>query len=192
MSVVETATKTALANSLKMLMRSKTLDKISTEEICQNAKVGRRSFYRHFPDKYALVDWIYYSDFLVNREHPEDWCIWDHVPSICESLYKDREFYRHAFQLEGQNSFRQFCYEQLYPLLHHDFHTAFDDKHIEEVCLRTLTNVVFDDFVRWLKSEPCMPPDEYARMVHGYFARFSVVLSEVCNRPLHCDENKSD
>lgn len=185
MSIVEKATKNALANSLKQLMRSKTLDKISTDEICQKAEVSRRSFYRHFPDKYALLDWIYYQDFLINREHPKEWCIWDYYPSICENLYEDREFYRHAFQLTGQNSFRQFCYEQLYPILHHDFQDAFDDKRVEELFLRTLTNAVFDDFVRWLKSEPCMPPDEYSDMVHGYIAKFATVFAKVCNRPLH-------
>ena len=178
------AMKNALAGSLKELLRTRTLERISTEEICRNAKVSRRSFYRHFPDKYALLDWIYYTDFCMDNEHHDDWVIWDYFPSICEHLYSDREFYRHAFQTTGQNSFREFCYGRLYPLLHHDFHGAFESKKEEEFYLKKTTDAMFDDFVRWLKSEPCMPPDEYADMIRKSIGRFAAILAETSTRPL--------
>jgi len=176
------ATKHVLSDSMKELLRKKSIEKISTDEICRNAGVSRRNFYRHFSDKYDLLQWIYYTDFCVDNVHYKDWCIWDYFPAITAHLYTDRYFYANAFDFEGQNSFRSFCYDRLYPILHRDYGESFESRESEDFFLRHIVYMTFDGFVEWLRSEPCMPPEEYAATTQKKFERFIAALEDTLAR----------
>lgn len=58
------ATKETLSESMKELMREKPFDRISVNDICENAALSRRNFYRHFTDKFDLLQWTYDHDYL--------------------------------------------------------------------------------------------------------------------------------
>lgn len=51
-----------LAESLRSLMKKKTLDKIKIHEIVDACGVNRQTFYYHFQDIYALIEWMYQYD----------------------------------------------------------------------------------------------------------------------------------
>ena len=55
-------TKLWIADKMKELMKTKSLDKIRITEICRLAEIQRPTFYYHFKDKYDLVAWIFFSD----------------------------------------------------------------------------------------------------------------------------------
>ncbi|SFA72160.1 TetR/AcrR family transcriptional regulator [Clostridium frigidicarnis] len=55
-------TKKALAQSLKNLMNSKSLSKITVNDIVKDCGVNRRTFYYHFQDIYALLEWIFRNE----------------------------------------------------------------------------------------------------------------------------------
>ena len=57
-------TKKALANALKELMAEVSFRSISISDICGRCDMSRKSFYYHFKDKYDLVNWIYYNEFI--------------------------------------------------------------------------------------------------------------------------------
>ena len=59
----ESATKKVLAESLKELMLRRDFADITVTDLCAAAEVNRRTFYRHFTDKYQLVTWIYDKGF---------------------------------------------------------------------------------------------------------------------------------
>ena len=48
--------------AMEYLLSRKKLDDIPVSEIAKMAGVSRRTFYRHFCDKYELVNW-YYDEF---------------------------------------------------------------------------------------------------------------------------------
>ena len=50
-------TKRALAHSLKKLLARTTLDKITIQNIVDDAEVSRKTFYYHFQDIYDLLEW---------------------------------------------------------------------------------------------------------------------------------------
>ncbi|MCF0145568.1 MAG: TetR family transcriptional regulator, partial [Eubacterium sp.] len=109
-------TKQALANSLKKNMRTKPFDKISVIDICEGCGMNRKSFYYHFKDKYDLVNWIFYTDFIllsITKTYRDGW---DLIEMIAELFYADREFYRRALEIEGQNSFRDYFYDSMMPI----------------------------------------------------------------------------
>ncbi len=65
----EQITKRVLSESLKNLMREKTLDRITTDEICSEAGTSRRNFYRHFTD---ILFRNVHSDAACNSVRSED------------------------------------------------------------------------------------------------------------------------
>jgi len=58
-------TKAMIGQSLVQLCQTKEINKISVQEIAAAANVNRQTFYYHFPDKKALIQWIYHHDALV-------------------------------------------------------------------------------------------------------------------------------
>lgn len=55
---MSSATKRVLAISLKELLTQRPLDKITVQELVDSAEVSRKTFYYHFQDIYALLEWI--------------------------------------------------------------------------------------------------------------------------------------
>lgn len=172
-------TKNALAQSLKTIMRTEPFAKITVEEICEEAGLSRRNFYRHFPDKYGLLNWMYYVDFVQDTiEKPVRRTI-DKLPRICAHLYLDRAVYLNAFDVKGQNSFRSFCIELLWPDMVRDYGRAFLSEKEERFYLNLILNAVFDTFQMWLRSEPCKPPEQFAQELTDSITRFAKVFAEV-------------
>lgn len=116
-------TKLMLAESLRNLMRKKPLDKIKIHEIVDACGVNRQTFYYHFQDIYALVEWMYQHDAveLIERNNKailqgeigtrDDW------ESIIDALFKYIEEHRNEI-LSVINSramvyFSNFVYEGL-------------------------------------------------------------------------------
>lgn len=55
-------TKIILANSLRDLIKKKPVDKIKIREIVEECDLNRQTFYYHFQDMYALIEWMYRYD----------------------------------------------------------------------------------------------------------------------------------
>jgi probable dihydroxyacetone kinase regulator len=108
----------ALANSLKVCMQKKPLDKISIGEICGNCGLNRKSFYYHFRDKYELVNWIYETE--INRtiqEQMKTKKAGELALMICQYIYQNRLFYLNALQVSGPHSFHDYFCRQIEPLV---------------------------------------------------------------------------
>ena len=55
-------TQQALGESLKRLLQTRPLDRITIQEVADGAQVSRKTFYYHFHDIYDLVEWIFRED----------------------------------------------------------------------------------------------------------------------------------
>lgn len=64
-------TKIVLADSLRKLMKKKPFDKIKIREIVEECDLNRQTFYYHFQDIFALVEWMYRHDGtqIVNENY---------------------------------------------------------------------------------------------------------------------------
>lgn len=76
-------TKNALAVSMKKLMEKKPFSKISVGDICEDCGMNRKSFYYHFRDKYDLVNWIFYVDFIERMDWSSCRNEWDMLEALC-------------------------------------------------------------------------------------------------------------
>ena len=153
--------KVAIAEAMKRLMRETPIEKITTNRILENAHVSRRSFYRYFKDKYELLEWIYNYDFCRFVEVRPEKSIWEYYPDILRSLRADPEFYGNAFVYAGQNSFRAFCFEKLFPLIMTDFGDIFPDVETARFVIRRYVYMFFDGYIWWLKKKEPMSAEEF-------------------------------
>ncbi len=69
-------TKTAMANSLKLLMASKPITKISIREIVENCGLNRQTFYYHFQDIYDLLEWIINQEIVSIIKENDNFLSW--------------------------------------------------------------------------------------------------------------------
>lgn len=102
----KSAIDTLLAESFKELAMQCSIEKITIKEITDKAGVIRPTFYNHFQDKYELLEWIITSDLLLPIQPlVENRMIKEAMMLLFANIEKERDFYRQAVKLEGQNSF---------------------------------------------------------------------------------------
>lgn len=54
--------KEALAEALFDVVQHKDVSKVTVQDIAEAANTSRRTFYNHFEDKYALINWVYQKE----------------------------------------------------------------------------------------------------------------------------------
>ncbi len=181
--------KNAVAEGTKDLMRSKTIDSISVYEICEKTGLNRRNFYRYFRDKYEVVEWIYYHDYLLNTEHFEGWSIWDYMPHIAQILYSDRAYYINAFLYTGQNSFRACVIRYLKGIFRPDYRPCFSSDAMYDFYVTHECNMAFDLFLQWLSADHPESPEEFVESFRDWYYQTSRVSCGLLERAPKKREN---
>ncbi len=162
-------TKQALAASLKDLMREVPFEKINVAQICERCGMNRKSFYYHFRDKFDLVNWIFDTEFiaLVTAEPSSESAVvrWYFVEEICNYFYENRDFYRKAFQITGQNSFTEHFTEYIGMALRSRLTYVFGDKETDAFSIDFYADAILCAIKRWLMDKHCMPPADFVSRV---------------------------
>ena len=159
-------TKNALAVSMKKLMEKKPFSKISVGDICEDCGMNRKSFYYHFRDKYDLVNWIFYVDFIERMEGSSCRNEWDMLEALCSHFYRERLFYQNALQVEGQNSFREYFCGMLRPVLMLLTQNLVEEGRKKEFYIAFLCEGVLGELVYWLREGSKITPEEFVEDLH--------------------------
>lgn len=159
-------TKNALAVSMKKLMEKKPFSKISVGDICEDCGMNRKSFYYHFRDKYDLVNWIFYVDFIERMDWSSCRNEWDMLEALCSHLYRERLFYQNALQVEGQNSFREYFCGMLRPVLMLLTQNLVEEGRKKEFYIAFLCEGVLGELVYWLREGSKITPEEFVEDLH--------------------------
>lgn len=148
-------TKFLLAHSLQELMQKTPLEKISVNDIVEQAQVGRNTFYYHFEDKYDLVNWYFQAGatrFLLQRAACGTWQ--EILYSIEDYLRENKTFYTNAFAYSGQNSLQEYIYHFLYELYYQRLSIKAPD--LNEIklnfCSRFLAGALMGVLVPWVNG----------------------------------------
>lgn len=164
-------TKRALAQSLKELMAKRPFSKIGVADICESCGMSRKSFYYHFKDKYDLVHWIFDVEFLQSIRGREQESSWELFQALCAYFYKERDFYRCAIRIEGQNSFREYFQEVTAPVIETLAADLFADMADREFCVTFFADAILSATLRWLSKPLPEPPEEYLDRLHRLLVR---------------------
>lgn len=163
--------KVLLAESFKELVLELPIEKITIKEITDRAGVIRVTFYNHFQDKYELLEWIIYNEILnpiqilLRNNMIKEACV-----LIFTNILHDKEFYRKASHLEGQNSFEHTVQTCIYNILIEFINERTGDKkskhiwltpeHLAEYYAQSMCFVV----VNWIKTGMTVTPEEMAEI----------------------------
>ncbi len=93
------------------LSASVPFEKLTVESICREAGVSKATFYRHFLDKYDVLNYnsLAIAQRLVHWERCRSWR--EFLQEMCLEIQREREYYRRAFNTSGQNAHSRFLYE---------------------------------------------------------------------------------
>ncbi len=154
MEQIKELTKRLIANSFKELMLQTSFDKITIKMITDHASVIRPTFYNHFHDKYELMEWILRDEVLNDvSEQMNEGNSQQAIDFLFSRFYEDREYYRKAFEIEGQNGFA----ETLLMLLSEVFNQASDGKKLmayeHEMPHRVVSQYYASGLISMLKLE---------------------------------------
>ena len=178
-------TKSALAASMKKLMLEKSFDKISVIDICRGCGMNRKSFYYHFKDKYDLVNWIFYMDFIsmiTTRSYSRGWEL---LEVVAELFYKDQGFYRAAFRIEGQNSFKDYLHESMIPIASFYLSDISDREDDEELFMGMFCEAYISIIEQWLQNGCRQTPEEFS-------GRLRALLRGIARKVVDSEEMESD
>jgi AcrR family transcriptional regulator len=105
-------------NSLLELLMNDRLSNILVKDICRKAKVTRQTFYRHFKDKYDVVNWFYDKEieslFIATYSISG---IKTNLISKCNKYKQNLDLYRNIYQCDGQNSLAKHEFSRIYTSL---------------------------------------------------------------------------
>lgn len=160
-------TKNALAASMKKLMSKSPFSKISVGDICENCGMNRKSFYYHFRDKYDLVNWIFYVDFIERMDWDACRSPWGMLVALCRHFDAERQFYQNALQVEGQNSFREYFCGMVKPVLVFISNNMVEEENEKkDFYIGLFSEGLLEELMYWLREGNGIGPDEFAQDLH--------------------------
>ncbi len=88
--------------------------KITVEQIATRAGVSKATFYRHFMDKYDVLNYsaTEVAGRLIRREECRGWQ--DFLVHMFREIGSKKDYYRRAFRISGQNAHTSFLFEYSY------------------------------------------------------------------------------
>ena len=101
-----------LAEAVKVCMKTTSVEKITVKEIVDACGTTRQTFYRHFQDKYDLVNWYFDKIILESFEHMgEGETIYEGLVKKFQYIQKEKLFFKMAFKSDDQNCLRDHDFE---------------------------------------------------------------------------------
>lgn len=158
-------TKRALAAAMKKIMQNVDFEKITVGDICARCGISRKGFYYHFKDKYDLVNWIYFTEFIdiVQKQSYTD--AWDFLYEACCYFYSNRKFYINAFSVEGQNSFTDYFSETLEVIAYEYIKEQISDLENCDFYCVFFTDAFRTAIIRWLKENAQIHPEAFISLI---------------------------
>lgn len=124
-------TRKLLWEALMAELNERTFEDITVKDICERAMVHRTTFYKHYEDKYVLLEQgmrQMYDDLLAQEEHipPGAFSVDDPPPyflRLFEHVAQHQQFYRLMLCGEGVSRFQKMIKEYVVEVVSTNMHT---------------------------------------------------------------------
>lgn len=150
-------TERALANSLKDLMVTRSINKITVKEVTDKCGITRRTFYNHFNDIYELLGWLYEHEIIEDIEQHCNLKEWKIATSmILNYTIENKEICLNTFNSLGRDFLEKFIYNTFFYALKLVIEDITSDICIDENVkyenTRFYTLAIVGEFVLWLRN----------------------------------------
>lgn len=156
-------TKLLLAESIKELMKTIPLDKITVKEIVSRCGTTRQTFYRNFKDKYDLVNW--YFDRIVKKTIKQmgvSLTLQEALVKKFEYIKEDKHFFTSALSSSDYNNLMDYDYQCIY-----HFYKSIAQKKGEvtpeiDFLIQFYCHGSMEMMAEWVKNDMNISPEEMA------------------------------
>lgn len=142
-------TKYRLAEAVKSLMDSASVEAITVRQICEKAGVSRQTFYRNFLDKYDLINW-YFDKILMEsfRQMGSGRTVYESLVRKFTYIAQEHTFFDVGFRNDDQNNLKE-----------HDF------------------AMIFDFYCRLIREKSGADPDKRTKALLEMYCQASVYMT---------------
>ncbi|MDO5424605.1 MAG: TetR-like C-terminal domain-containing protein [Eubacteriales bacterium] len=111
-------TKYALEASLKKLLLSKPLDKITINDLTTDCGISRMAFYYHFKDIYDLIEWICVEDATKALQGKKTYDSWvEGLEQIFEAVLENKPFILNVYHSVSREQIENYLFKLTYDLI---------------------------------------------------------------------------
>lgn len=111
-------TKPALEASLKKLLLSKPIDKITINDLTSDCGISRMSFYYHFKDIYDLVEWVCVEDGKRALQDKKTYDTWQEgLLQIFEAVMENKPFILNVYRNVSREKIESYLHKLTYELI---------------------------------------------------------------------------
>ena len=101
-----------LADAMKQCMAKMPIERITVRQLVELSGTTRQTFYRHFQDKYDLINWYFDKILAESFEHMgEGKTVYEGLVKKFEYIEQEKLFFRAAFKSDSQNCLRDHDFE---------------------------------------------------------------------------------
>ena len=111
-------TKLALEASLKELLRTKPIDRITINDLTEHCGISRMTFYYHFKDIYDLIEWSCVEDARKALEGKKTYDTWQQgFLQIFQAVQENKPFIMNVYRSVTREHVETYLYRLTYDLL---------------------------------------------------------------------------
>lgn len=150
-------TKRALADSLKKLLSRRPMDRITVQDVTDDAAVSRKTFYYHFHDIYDLMEWLVVdecSHFGSPANGSVDW-----IREVADALNYAREnrgWVLNVYQSVEREQLERILHRIVGPYVENGFDQAVNGRPVAEedrkFALAIYTHGITGIFLDWVSA----------------------------------------
>lgn len=167
-------TKKSIAEAMKTLLMQKSLDKISTMEICKVCGTTRQTFYYHFKDKYSLLAWIYVNDcgnaYKDKAEGDKELFSLKRIESTLNMMLENKAFYKKALDDKSQNSLQNYIHAHCVDVIESNYKNLLNVSELDEELHYAIVfygHGCVSYTIDWFKNGFSIPPEEFAKILYN-------------------------
>lgn len=158
-------TKKVLGDSLKKLMMTKPINKITVQQIVDDCKLNRRTFYYHFQDIYKLLEYIYEEEAIIQLQTHGNYDTWqESFLNIFFYIQNNKEICLSTFHSLGREHLESFLHSVTYNLIQKVVNNVAGDMRVDDKHKNFLANYYTVTFggllIQWMNNDMKEKPEE--------------------------------
>lgn len=111
-------TKYLLEASLKKLLLSKPIDKITINDLTSDCGISRMAFYYHFKDIYDLIEWVCVEDGKKALQDKKTYDTWQEgLLQIFEAVMENKPFILNVYRNVSREKIESYLHKLTYSLI---------------------------------------------------------------------------
>jgi len=161
-------TKNKIAETVRELIQTKSMSKITVQDVMQRADMTRQSFYYHFQDIYDVLEWDVTQQLkrqlAYRREQPfESWC-----GELLNAIKDNQTFYRRIAEALGRKKIQELALPYTRPQMQRLLYGTGREEPLsddEEIALDFASTTLIDSFLSLLMERSRIDTDDCLRRV---------------------------